>query len=891
MGFQQYNKVYFDKDSLIQLDKGLQLCYNAVKVTLGGRGRNVTIHHFNHSQNEQRYAIQNTKDGVTVIKSLYTTQPELNIGIDLMKQTCDKTVKEVGDAPQPLYSKILTPNGWVTMGSLKVGDEICGTNGTFQKVLGVFPQGEKEIYELVFSNGQRVKCSEDHLWSVVHNRKKRVYTTKQIIDKKIKIKKDNGNVSYLNYIPTTVVNFKEAEDLPIDPLLVGLLIGDGSLCESGSIELSLAIGQEKILDEVILPEGITYNVRIDNVKNYARVKFRKILYRDTNMHKYIDKIGLLNKKSTDKFIPKEYLYSDIKSRERLLKGLTLSDGHINKRGLLEYSTISEQLALDVAELIRGLGKHVRIYKKNKVGGYSNKTSAIYVVTELRGFKNGIKLIDIVKTGEFTEMQCIKVSNDDNLYITDDYVVTHNTSSTVLFTYNIFKEVSSMIINNDKNYNIYKVKKGIENALQEVLNKLDELKTNVTNKEELFNIAMVSSNGDSIISKIISDIIDEYGVECNITIKRSPTDELKIEKHDGIIVDRGYYTPALLEKAGDKYRELNNCLVFLTDEELSSAHQIKDVLNYVISNNYSLLLVAKDFKGDILSTIMANKEIGKLINVMLVKAPDFDLRSYDKLKDVGIALGSKVISKYEGTSLNEFNKYLNTVDSGKTKESKLKEYLGYTNKAVVYIDKTIISLSNDTKEAIDNRINEIYSIIDKEKEMMTIDKDWVIEGLSKRIANLKGSILNLYVNGNSELEISEKIDRIDDCINSVKCAKIDGFIPGGGLTLYNISKLLNSNFNDDDINAGYNILKSVLTVPIKILIENALGNYNFETDIEPNLKDVIGYNVVTEQFENFYETGIIDAVKVIKTALINSVSTASTLFTTNCVIINSYVNEG
>lgn len=891
MGFQQYNKVYFDKDSLIQLDKGLQLCYNAVKVTLGGRGRNVTIHHFNHSQNEQRYAIQNTKDGVTVIKSLYTTQPELNIGIDLMKQTCDKTVKEVGDAPQPLYSKILTPNGWVTMGSLKVGDEICGTNGTFQKVLGVFPQGEKEIYELVFSNGQRVKCSEDHLWSVVHNRKKRVYTTKQIIDKKIKIKKDNGNVSYLNYIPTTVVNFKEAEDLPIDPLLVGLLIGDGSLCESGSIELSLAIGQEKILDEVVLPEGITYNVRIDNVKNYARVKFRKILYRDTNMHKYIDKIGLLNKKSTDKFIPKEYLYSDIKSRERLLKGLTLSDGHINKRGLLEYSTISEQLALDVAELIRGLGKHVRIYKKNKVGGYSNKTSAIYVVTELRGFKNGIKLIDIVKTGEFTEMQCIKVSNDDNLYITDDYVVTHNTSSTVLFTYNIFKEVSSMIINNDKNYNIYKVKKGIENALQEVLNKLDELKINVTNKEELFNIAMVSSNGDSIISKIISDIIDEYGVECNITIKRSPTDELKIEKHDGIIVDRGYYTPALLEKAGDKYRELNNCLVFLTDEELSSAHQIKDVLNYVISNNYSLLLVAKDFKGDILSTIMANKEIGKLINVMLVKAPDFDLRSYDKLKDVGIALGSKVISKYEGTSLNEFNKYLNTVDSGKTKESKLKEYLGYTNKAVVYIDKTIISLSNDTKEAIDNRINEIYSIIDKEKEMMTIDKDWVIEGLSKRIANLKGSILNLYVNGNSELEISEKIDRIDDCINSVKCAKIDGFIPGGGLTLYNISKLLNSNFNDDDINAGYNILKSVLTVPIKILIENALGNYNFETDIEPNLKYAVGYNVVTEEFENFYETGIIDAVKVIKTALINSVSTASTLFTTNCVIINSYINEG
>ena len=442
MNYQQYNRVYTGTDSLTQLMTGLKLCYDSVKVTLGGRGRNVTIHHYNHNQLEQKYAIQNTKDGVTVIKSLYTTSPEMNIGIDLMKQTCDKTVKEVGDG---------------------------------------------------------------------------------------------------------------------------------------------------------------------------------------------------------------------------------------------------------------------------------------------------------------------------------------TTNTVILTYNILDKVIEQL-NNNNNANVYKIKKGMDYATQEVIDKLNYMKTNITTKEELYNIAMISSNSDGNVSEIVSDIIDEFGVDCNITIKRSPTNELIVEKHNGIILDRGYYTPALLDKQGDKYKEINNCYVLMTDEEIINIHQIKDVLSYVVDNNLGLLLVAKDFKGDVISTIMANKEIGKLNNIMLVKSPDFELRSYEKIKDVAITLGCKVISKYEGTSMSDFNRYLNTIDVNKNKEYKLKEYLGFGSKVVVYIDKTIITNSNSHIDAVNDRINEIYNIIDKEKEMITSDKDWVISGLYKRIANLKGSIITLYVNGNSDLEISERIDRIDDCINSVKCAK-------------------------------------------------------------------------------------------------------------------------
>lgn len=900
--YQQYNKVYFKEDSLTKLKEGLKLAHDAVACTLGPRGRNVTIHHYNHNQYEQKYAIQNTKDGVTVIKALHTTSPELNVGIDLLKQACDKTVKEVGDAPQPLYSKVLTPNGWVTMGSLKVGDEICGTNGTFQKVLGVFPQGEKEIYELIFSNGQRVECSEDHLWSIVHDRKKKVYTTKEIIDKKIKRKKSNGNVDHLNYIPTTVVNFKETEELPIDPLLVGLLIGDGSLCESGSIELSLAIGQEKILEEVVLPEGITYNVKIDNVKHYARVKFKKILYRDTNMHKYIDKIGLLNKKSADKFIPKEYLYSDIKNRERLLKGLTLSDGHINKKGLLEYSTISEQLALDVVELMRGLGKQINFLKRNKVGGFSTKPGSIYRISELQGYKNGIKLIDIVKTGRFTEMQCIKVSNDDSLYITNDYVVTHNTTSTVVLAYNLFNDVYNVLQTN-QNVNIYKLKEGIEKCLAEVISMLNEYRMQVLDKLELRKIAMVASNNDDQVSKLIADILWKYGQDCNITIKKSIFNEMYVEENEGIIIERGYLTPALLDKNSDKYKELRNCLIFLTDEEITQFSQIKDILNYAIAGEQSLLIVAKDYKGDVIPSLMLNRERGNLANVMLIKSPDFDYRSYEKLKDISIALNCKVISKYEGNSIVSLNKELNTITPNLNQSQKLKKLLGYSDKVVVNIEKTIIQLSKDNEETklndrIIERINELESEIIKENEMFTADKDWVIAGIKKRIANLKGAITTIYVNGNSELEINERIDRIDDCINSVKCALEEGYVIGGGsIFVYINQQLKETAFHDIEINTGYHLMLKNLLSPLRTIYNNIFINntedYNFDkvlyeiTRQNDGKYPVMGYNALTEKVENLHEEGIIDSVKVIKTSLINATSLVATLITTNCLIVNNF----
>ena len=194
-------------------------------------------------------------------------------------------------------------------------------------------------------------------------------------------------------------------------------------------------------------------------------------------------------KSKDKYIPKEYLYSDLNSRLRLLKGLAITDGHINKRGLLEYSTVSRKLSEDVTELLRGLGKQVYVkeYIRKKDSSYSNNSKSIFRIYELKGYKNGIKLVDVIKTGEITPMMCIKVSNPDHLYITNDYVLTHNTTTTSILTQsmcnNIFKELEL-----GKNQN--ELIKDLKEDLEMVVNYIKDKSKKIENTEDIKNIALV-----------------------------------------------------------------------------------------------------------------------------------------------------------------------------------------------------------------------------------------------------------------------------------------------------------------------------------------------------------------------------------------------------------------
>lgn len=349
----------------------------------------------------------------------------------MVKQVAKKTCDDAGDGPQPLYSKILTPNGWKAMGEIKVGDVICGTNGTTQTVVGVFHKGEKEIYKMVFANKRVVECCEDHLWSYTNpSGRVRTRTVKEMIKDYKKPNKD-GSYTFKYYVPNTIVEFSEQE-LPLDPYLVGVLIGDGSISEARNTELNIGYKKKHIIDKLVLPEGISINVSDVPSKNCYRIKIVGMDKDGRTIRKYLEEIGLQGKTTSSKFIPKMYLYNTVENRKKLLQGLIDTDGHVNKRGLFEFSTINEQLADDYCELMWGLGRSTEKSlreRKEGCGSFSNKP--IYRMYERSGYNRGVKLIDIIPTSEKTEMQCIKVSNDDELYITDNYIVTHNTTSSVV----------------------------------------------------------------------------------------------------------------------------------------------------------------------------------------------------------------------------------------------------------------------------------------------------------------------------------------------------------------------------------------------------------------------------------------------------------------------------
>lgn len=301
--------ITFGSEALTQVAKGVEILAKTVGSTLGPGGRNVIFENLGFPMV--------TKDGVTVARQIELRDKMQNIGAQMVKQVANKTCEDAGDGPQPLWSRILTPTGWVKMGDIKVGDTICGTNGSMQTVVGVYPKGEKEIYKMVFANKRVVECCEDHLWSYTNpSGRVRTRTVKEMI-KDYKKPNNDGSYTFKYYVPNTVVEFDEQE-LPLDPYLVGVLIGDGSISEERNTELNIGYKKKHIIDKLVLPEGISLNISDVTSKNCYRIKIVGMDKDGRTIRKYLEEIGLQGKTTSDKFIPKMYLYNTVENRKKLL---------------------------------------------------------------------------------------------------------------------------------------------------------------------------------------------------------------------------------------------------------------------------------------------------------------------------------------------------------------------------------------------------------------------------------------------------------------------------------------------------------------------------------------------------------------------------------------------
>jgi chaperonin GroEL len=862
-----YKKIVDKAEMKEAIKIGMAKIAGIVKVTLGPGGLPVLLQRQGQALNGDPLSPILTKDGVSVAEECSDEDENIDLVIQSVKDICKKTNQTAGDGPQPLHSKVLTPNGFILMKDVKKGTIICGTNGSLQKVLEVFPKGQKTICKVKFSDGRVVECCEDHLWEVTTNYGvKKTLPLKELMKDLVEIQPD-GYPKYKYYTPNNVVEFESNKNnMPLDPYLVGLLLGDGSLSGTGTIELSLGKNKEHILNKINLPVGLYLDTKYNEDKHYFRVKIQGKTAEGKKIENYISDMGLLGVRSSTKHIPKDYLYSNKKDREKLLQGLLDTDGYINSRNRFEFSTISPNLANDFTALVRSLGKHttISIHTREKdLNSYSN--TPIFRMYERKGYKNGIKIVEVEVTDKTTEMQCIKVSNPDNLYITDDFIVTHNTTSAIVLGEALTKTTAEFLAA-DTSLNPQLIKESIEEASKKVLALLDKEARKVNSTKVIGQIATISANGETEIGDLIKEAFDKVGEDGVITVDEGKTTKNTITIIEGYQFKRGAEAQNRFFNNKENNRfEAENCHVIIYNGHLMSSSKLVPAFQTIAENTDKgfppVLVIADEFSQEVIMWLLIQRAQAGL-SVCAVKSPHVTSVRMDTMDDIAIITG--------GERLGQNTRDLETVTLND---------IGIVNKVVVDKYATTLYEGHGTEENIIKRIDQLKA--QKEGAESVYDAQVIAD----RIAALSNGIALIGVGGTTDIEIKERYHRIEDALNAARAAMEEGYIPGGGIVLAQIADRLNGK----KATIGEKILAKALKAPFLQICENIGEN---GADI---LKKVLRkrkqnknltYNARTKNIEDALKAGIIDPTKVTKTALSNAVSIAALLSTCGGGIVYS-----
>ena len=394
---------------------------------------------------------------------------------------------------------------------------------------------------------------------------------------------------------------------------------------------------------------------------------------------------------------------------------------------------------------------------------------------------------------------------------------------------------------------------IKSATDKVIQYLDSIVTQV--KEDMIDqVATISTNNDPVLGKIIADAfrsVDETGV---VMLEVSDLPETRFEVIDGIQYERGLKNIHFVTNQETKTAELNKPLVLIVESEIENVRKIQSVLEYAIKNDRSLLIIA-DVDAQVLSALAMNKIKGN-IKVNIIDAPMYGVNKKETLEDLAMLSGATVINEDLGDDIDLIGP----------------EHLGELKKSVSNMGETILHVSKDSED-VDDLIKDIKSKLKKAVHPN------IIVNYEKRLARLSGKVAVVKVGANSEVELKEKRDRVEDAICATKAAVKEGIVPGGGIALLNAAQkvLVTSE--------GEQVLLDAIKAPFKIILANAgIENYKIPT-VEGE-----GLNVVTGDMVNMIKSGIIDPLLVTKCALKNAASVATTILSTDCIINNLRINE-
>ena len=434
-----------------------------------------------------------------------------------------------------------------------------------------------------------------------------------------------------------------------------------------------------------------------------------------------------------------------------------------------------------------------------------------------------------------------------------------TTTAILLAQGIVKEGCKYVT---AGMNPMDVKRGIEAAVEQVKEKLISSAKKVKDSDEIAQVGTISANGDKEIGDMISRAMQKVGNEGVITVEEAKGIETELEVVEGMQFDRGYLSPYFITNADKMTTELDNPLILLHEKKLTNLQPMVPLLESVVQAGRTLMIISEDVEGEALATLVVNKLRGGL-KVAAVKAPGFGDRRKAMLEDIAILTGGQVISEDLGIKLENV---------------KIKD-LGSAKKVKIDKENTTIVSGSGKKSDIEARCAQIKQQVEE------TTSDYDKEKLQERLAKLAGGVAVVKVGGATEVEVKEKKDRVEDALNATRAAVEEGIVVGGGCALLYTSQDLDKvKVKGDDQKSGVEIVKKALQSPIRQITNNAGvdGSVVVGKLLEMN-KPSYGYDAQTEQYVDMFKEGIIDPVKVVRTALQNAASIAGLLVTTEAMV--------
>jgi len=404
-----------------------------------------------------------------------------------------------------------------------------------------------------------------------------------------------------------------------------------------------------------------------------------------------------------------------------------------------------------------------------------------------------------------------------------------------------------------------IKKGIDRAVEEVIKELKKLSRDVTG-EMIAQVGAISANNDESIGKIIAEAMDKVGKDGVITVEEAKGLETTMEIVEGMQFDRGYLSPYFITDPDRMECVLENPLILLHEKKISNLREFLPLLENVAKMGRPLVVVAEEVEGEALATLVVNKLKGTF-HCCAVKAPGFGDRRKAMLEDIAVLTGGRVITEDIGVKLENVG-----ID-----------WLGEANKVVVDKDNTTIVEGAGKQEDVQARIKQIRTQIDE------TTSDYDREKLQERLAKIVGGVALLKVGAATETELKEKKARVEDAMHATKAAVEEGIVPGGGVALLRTQKVLSALKLEGDMEIGVNIVKRAMEEPLRQIANNAGHEGAIVVEKIKEMKQDMGFNALTEKYEDMVKSGILDPTKVVRIALQNAASIAGLLLTTEGLV--------